>query len=172
MSHGLSDDLLRELGLITWESITLEDHVYQVAGHLTVDPDRDPVGTCIRKASLKLQQLQPDRDLDDAIAWFEAARVALEDRNALMHGLPKVAFRRTPEGTLYPDGVEAIEDLGRENRIGRVTALEIGALRKISSRLANVNARWQAVTIGVARFRDVPWGPIKLDSGHAPTKQE
>jgi len=40
-----------------------------------------------------------------------------------------------------------------------VIPLYVDGMQQISSRLANVNARWQAVTIGVSQFREVPWGP-------------
>jgi hypothetical protein len=160
MNHAPSDDVLRELGRIVWEAITLEDRVYQVAGHVFLDPDDDPVGTCITKTIKKLGRLGQHPDLDMAIAWLEEARLALDDRNAVMHGIPMRSFERSPGGTLTPNGASAIEYLGRRHRtVGRVIPLEVDGMQQISSRLANVNARWQTVTIGVSQFRDVPWGP-------------
>jgi len=170
MSLAPSDDVLRELGRIVWEAITVEDRVYQVAGHVFMDPDDDPVGTCITKAIRRLGELGPDPDLTAAIAWLEDARDALDDRNVVMHGLPKVSFVRTAAGTLAPNGASAIDYLGRRRRtVARVIPLNVDDLRQISSRLANVNARWQQVTIGVARFREVPWGPKPKNSRVGPS---
>jgi hypothetical protein len=163
MSHIPSDEVLRELGRIVWEAITLEDRVYQVAGHVFMDADDDPVGTCISKTINKLGQLGQHSDLVAAIAWLGDAQVALDDRNAVMHGLPKVSFVRTAAGTVTPNGASAIDYLGRRRRTGgRVIPLNVDELLQISSRVANVNARWQTVTIGVSQFRDVPWGPTPI----------
>jgi hypothetical protein len=160
MSHAPSDSVLHELGRILWEAITVEDRVYQVAGHVVTNPDEDPAGICIIKTITKLGQLDQHPDLVEAIAWLEEARLALADRNAVIHGLPKVSFERTAAGTVTPNGATAIDYLGRRHRTGgRVIPLDVDASRQISSRLANVSARWQTVTIGVSQFRDMPWGP-------------
>ena len=161
MSHGPPDDILRELGRITWEAITVEERVYQVAGHVFMDPDGNPVGTCIGKTIKKLERLGPHPDLSEAIAWLEEARAALDERNAVMHGLPMVSYVRTAASTIAPNGADAIEYLGRRNRnMGRVIPLTVADLAQISARLANVSARWQQVTVGVAQFRGVPWGRV------------
>ena len=160
MSHSPPDEILRELGRITWEAITVEDRVYQVAGHVVMDPENEPVGTCIGKTIKKLKRLGLHPDLAEAIAWLEEVRAALEDRNAVMHGLPMISYVRTASGTVAPSGADAIEYLGRRDRtVGRVIPLTVADLTQISSRLANVSARWQQVTIGVSQFRGVPWGP-------------
>jgi hypothetical protein len=152
-----------------WEAITLEDRVYQVAGHLFMDPDDQPVGTCITKTTKKLGQLSQHPDLVSALAWLADARLALDARNAVMHGLPAVSFERTPAGTLMPNGAGAIDYLGRRDRTGaRLIPLDVDGLQQIWCRLANVNARWQAVTIGVSHFRDVPWGPLPSDNRMSP----
>lgn len=170
MSQAPSDDVLRDLGCIVWEAITLEDRVYQVAGHMFMDPDEDPVGTCITKTIKKLGQHGHHPELVHAIAWLEEARLALDDRNAVMHGLPKMSFERTAAGTLAPNAPSAIEYLARRSRTGgRVIPLEVSALQQISSRLANVNAGWRAVTIGVSQFRDVPWGPTPNNNRAIPS---
>ena len=74
------------------------------------------MGTCITKTIKKLGQLGQHPDLVEAIAWLQEARLALDDRNAVMHGLPKVSFERTPAGTLTPNGASAIDYLGRRNK--------------------------------------------------------
>lgn len=159
MSLTPSDDVLRELGRIVWEAITAEDHVYQVAGHLTLDPEVDPVGTCIRRTINRLSHLDPHPDLVAAIAWLEEAKAALEDRNAVLHGIPTMSFARTSTGAVAPVGPTAIDyPGGRGGTVGRFIPLDADGLHQIASRLANINARWQAVTIGVSQFRDVPWG--------------
>lgn len=161
MNSTPADDILRELGTIVWEAIVLEDHVYQVAGHIVLDPDDLPVGACIGGMITKLGAIGSNPDLSEAITWFEDARSALADRNAVMHGLPVHAFVRTASGAAAPGGPRAIEYLGRKKgAVGRVIPLEGGELRSISARLANVNARWQTITKVVSQFREVPWGPV------------
>ena len=103
-----SDVVFVELGKLVWAAINLEDVVYSVCHVITpTDSYHDiPIGTRITDALDALSD-QPDAALrSKALTWLQTARGALDERNAVMHGIPVTFVPLSPDitpGNLDPD---------------------------------------------------------------------
>jgi hypothetical protein len=91
MAAGVpSDEVLTELGRVTYAAIVLEDLTAAVCHAVKrVDPRTDtrPIGQKIEEALKELQRRSPS----DAVGtWLTAARSAIRERNAALHAIPLV----------------------------------------------------------------------------------
>ena len=95
-----SEDVLLELGRLTWAAINLEDVVYTVCQCIkpTGDYLDTPAGARIKQAREELHAQTDEALRSKADAWLGAAAEALADRHAVLHSEP-VTFVHLSEGT-------------------------------------------------------------------------
>jgi hypothetical protein len=99
-------DVLTELGRVTWAAIKLGDYAEGICSG--IDPhnprnDKRMVSTKISEAKSVLAKWPESAVRDEACAWLERARLALERRNAALHATPMVWIGSDPatSGTLF-----------------------------------------------------------------------
>jgi hypothetical protein len=87
VSEALPDDVLLELGKMTWAAINLEDVVYEVCravrprGNLY---DSTPIGSRIDQAVKDLADRPDDELKANTRAWLVEAKGALIERNSVL----------------------------------------------------------------------------------------
>lgn len=80
----LPDDVLLELGRLTWAAIRLEDAVREVAWRLApVEAGREA-----EQISQRINAARSAGPPESVRGWLEAAGAALERRNTVLHGIP------------------------------------------------------------------------------------
>jgi hypothetical protein len=93
MPDDLPVDVLAELGRVTWAAIKLEDYAEDVCSHIQpANPrtDQRRLSQKIGDAKKVLANRAPSATRDEALAWLERARQAMERRNAALHATPVV----------------------------------------------------------------------------------
>jgi hypothetical protein len=154
LSHDLPhdsppDDVLVELGKLTWAAINLEDAVYTVCQRIEpVDDYRSvPIGKQISQAREALRA-QPDEALRaKADAWLESASRALADRNAILHAVPVTVMPLAPSitpGDLDPLLAHLPRDKAREPVH---TPLTVSGLRAVWWHLEAARAGWVELAV-------------------------
>ncbi len=138
------DDVLLELGRLTWAAINLEDVVYAVCHYIepTDDFREIPAGTRINQAREALQA-QPDKTLrTKAEAWLKAAADALAERHAVLHSEPMtfvpLSDNVTP-GNLDPLLVHSPRG-GTRPQVN--TPITVSGLRSLRWHIEAARARW------------------------------
>ena len=150
-SQPPSDDVLLELGRLTWAAICLEDVVEPVCWNL--DPsstrdDRRPAGKRLDDALVALEELRGSDRQTGAIEWITEAKAALEARHAVFHGMP---------GTFVPLG-EGIQSGNLDPVLAHVsqssdrrqtnTPVTVEGLRSIRLRLEKARGGWEVIAFG------------------------
>ncbi len=109
----LPDDVLVELGRVTWVSLHLEDAVAWTSVLANpADDNSAQISPRGRAAIDALKKTPVSEARDEVISWLEEALVALDrHRNEIMHGRPLVA----PDA----DGLYSVSVLGVMPRKGR-----------------------------------------------------
>ena len=139
------DDVLFELGKLTWTAINFEDVVYFVCQ--CIEPTngyRDTAtGTRIKQAREALQ-VQPDEALRArADAWLGAASEALAERHAVLHSEP-VSFVPLAADLTPVDLDRLLAHFPRDRSRGPVhTPLTVLGLRAIRWRLEAARGGWE-----------------------------
>ena len=90
--YDLSDDVLLELGRLTWAAINLEDAVYSIcnaADPVPGFPDTTPLSDRINGAQYVLADRTDSPIAQAAAQWLAAARDALAARHAVLHAMPE-----------------------------------------------------------------------------------
>ena len=142
----LPDDVLLELGRLTWAAIKLEDVVYEVCKAVqprgSVVYDDTPIGTRIDQALSDLGS-RPEDDLRRAThAWLTAAKTSLVERNSVLHSVP-VTFE-----PLSPDITPGNQDpmlahFPKKRHLPAIhTSLTVEGLRPIRAHLENARLGW------------------------------
>lgn len=91
-NHPPREDVLLELGRLTWEAIGLESEVYFVCQALkpSSSPTGKPVSARVKEARMALRQIADDAVRADVDAWLGEAVAVLQERNAVLHSMPMV----------------------------------------------------------------------------------
>jgi hypothetical protein len=150
-------EVLTELGRVTWAAIKLEDYTEYICSN--IDPvsvltdDRRQVSAKIKDAK-KALATWPDADAalrDEATAWLERARVALERRNAALHATPVMGI--APDFTIT--GQMFLGEMPRKNRPYTQRPLTVESLAELRSVLENAAAGWAdlGIATGTRRVR-------------------
>jgi hypothetical protein len=143
-------DVLTELGRVTWAAIILENHTADTC--LVIDPadpstDRRQIGQKIKDAKGVLNSWPASSARDDAKAWLERARLALDRRNAALHA--------SPLGYLKAGRLDLV--LGEKPRRGTPHVerpLTVESLSELRSVLEDACARWMHVHFATSAESD------------------
>jgi hypothetical protein len=130
-----SNDVLLELGRLTWAAINLEDVVYTVCDCVKPSfdpPGAQPIGSAIARARKDL------RDTGDAAlrlradSWLAAAGEALEARNTVLHSMPVPFGVRLGPGTgdVPPNGLMHFRRGHDEATATMLTVDDLGRIRR------------------------------------------
>jgi hypothetical protein len=146
MPDDLPVDVFTELGRVTWAAIRLEDYTEGVCSD--IDPanpreDRRQVSQKIKDAKRVLRDWPASQTRDEATAWLERARLALERRNAALHATPLVWVQ---DGHID----EQRQLLGEMPRAGRPYVerpLTVESLSELRSVLEEASAGWMDVAL-------------------------
>lgn len=154
----LSVDVLTELGRVTWAAIVLEDYTEGLCS--SIDPanpreDRRSVGTKISDAQKVLAGWCASSTRDEARAWLDRARKAVERRNAALHATPLVWVEPGER-----DGLQRLflGEMPRGSRPYVERPLTVESLADLRSVLVAAVDGWQDLLIAVdsARSRQKP----------------
>jgi hypothetical protein len=150
------DDVLLELGRLTWAAMTLEEVVYSVCR--LVKPrhgpyDDHPIGARVDEAIKDLHDLDPDLQ-DRTRTWLVEAKAALAARNSVLHST-HVVFVPLPGTTPIPETTGAfLAHFPRGGKGDQVqTPLTIGGLEPLRRRLEAARHDWVAVATAVFEAR-------------------
>ena len=149
MLDDLPIDVLTELGRVTWAAIKLEDYTEDVCSNIEPSnprEDRRQVGQKIKDAKKVLRGWPTAEVRDEAMAWLERARQALERRNAALHATPLVWFQA---GRID----EQRQLLGEMPRAGRPYVerpLTVESMSELRSVLEEASAGWMDVTLATS----------------------
>jgi len=163
LSHDIphdspSDEVLLELGRLTWAAINLEDVVYTVCQCIRPNGDyRDTPAVARIKQAREALTTQPDEKLRArADKWLEAAAQALADRHAVLHSEP-VTFVSLSADVTPGDLDPLLAHFPRDRSRPQVnTPLTASALRSLRWHLESARAGWVelAVELDEARVRE------------------
>ena len=133
MPDDLPLDVLTELGRVTWAAIRLEDYAEDVCWH--IDPanprtDRRQVGQKIKDAKQVLAGRPPSAARNEAAAWLDRAREAIERRNAALHATPVVRVGQVRRGE-WPLFLGEMPRKGRPYFERPLTVESLGELRSV-----------------------------------------
>jgi hypothetical protein len=95
VSDDLPDNVLIELGRLTWAAILLEDLTDSMCTfihHTNPREDRRSIGQKIKDARRDLRTWGESLDIEHVESWLFRAAQALERRNALLHSVPLVVL--------------------------------------------------------------------------------
>jgi hypothetical protein len=146
MADELPVDVLTELGRVTWAAIKLEDYAEGVCSH--VDPsnprtDKRQIGQKIKDAKKVLAGRAPCAARDQAVAWLDRAREAIERRNAALHATPVVRI-----GQGRPDEWPLLlGEMPRKDRPYFERPLTVESLSELRSVLEAAADGWQDVVL-------------------------
>jgi hypothetical protein len=149
VDRPLPDDVLIELGSVTWAAIVLEDLVDAVCQ--TVHPtnprnDRRPIGQKVKDARADLRSWTTGTHVDRIDDWLAAATAALERRNALFHAVPLVVF----DGNDRKVG-KAVGEMPRAGSKYVERHMTVGNLRIVASALETAQTAWRDIILLAAR---------------------
>jgi hypothetical protein len=148
LEPDLPDDVLLELGRLTWASVNLEDRTYGLCSILLGDFDSEtPIGTRIRQARAALASCPATEATMTADAWLTEAMAALEGRNAILHATP-VTWVSLPGTEPIPDTEPNWLTYIPRKRAARSivhTALTAPALRPVRQRVEQAIDGWVEV---------------------------
>jgi len=142
-------DVLTELGRVTWAAIKLEDYAESMCSFIEpANPrtDRRQVGQKIKDAQKVLASRTASATRDEAKAWLERARQAIEQRNAALHATPLVGLesRRRGEPRRFLLG-----EMPRKGRPYFERPLTVEALSELRSVLEAAADGWRDLVIAV-----------------------
>ena len=149
-SQPPSDDVLLELGRLTWAAICLEDVVEPVCWNLdssTTRDDRRPAGKRIDDALKALEAEGDSEGRARAVGWLTEAKAALEARHSVFHGIPGT-FAPLGEGIQSGNLDPVLAHLPRgKNREQTNTPLTVEGLRTIRLRLEKAREGWDVIAV-------------------------
>jgi hypothetical protein len=137
-------DVLTELGRVTWAAIKLEDYVESVCSFIEpANPRTDmrQLGQKIKDAQKVLTAKPVSATRDQAKAWLERARQAIEQRNAALHATPVVQLGE-PQRLL-------LGEMPRKGRPYFERPLTVEALGELRSVLESAADGWRELVIAV-----------------------
>ena len=147
MPDDLPIDVLTELGRVTWAAIKLEDYTESVCSFIQpANPrtDRRLVGEKIKDAKRVLAGW-PSGVRDEAVAWLERARLAIERRNAVLHATPLVWIKPGRRG----DQRFLLGEMPRKGRPYTELPLTVESLSELRSVLAAAGAGWRDLVMAL-----------------------
>ena len=149
-------DVLTELGRVTWAAIKLEDYAESVCAFIDpVNPrtDRRQVSTKIKDAR-KVMATWPDTSpRDEATAWLERTRLALERRNAVLHATPMVWIDQGGNEQLF------LGEMPRKDSLYTERPLTVESLAELRSQLDAAADGWRDVVMAVGQYQRASRGP-------------
>ena len=140
------DDVLLELGRLIWSAITLERVVYTVCR--SVRPRHGaandyPIGARIDEAVNDIHDRPNDGLRQRAVAWLEEAKVALDQRNSVVHGDPSTYVSITEDGSAVTSLDSFLVHFPRDTTRPTVkTPLTVDGLKAIRLRLEQAYEGW------------------------------
>lgn len=139
-------DALTELGRATWAAIKLEDYAEGICSNIDpADPrgDRRMVSTKFGDARKVLSTWPGSALRDEATAWLERARLALERRNAALHATPMVWVGpdRAAAGRLF------LGEMPRKDGPYAERPLTVESMAELRSVLEAASGGWRELTI-------------------------
>ena len=141
MPDELPDEVLIELGRLTWSAIHLED-LTDAMCHQVVhkDPrvDQRPIGRKITDAieALDLWEGQGS-EVGQIRDWLDRAQRALQMRNAILHSTPLIRFDEH-----YRKIGHALGELPKGDRAYYVRPMEVSELREVRAELDAAQEDW------------------------------
>jgi hypothetical protein len=147
-SQRPSDDVLVELGRLTWTAICLEDVTEPICWKL--DPsstreDKRPVGARLDAALVALKKLRSSDQQTRAIEWIMEAKAALEARHAIFHGIPGT-FVPLGEGFQAGNQDQVLAHVSRRDDRGQTnTPITVEGLLDVRVRLEKARDGWEVV---------------------------
>jgi hypothetical protein len=146
MPDELPEEVLTELGRVTWAAIKLEDYTESLCSF--IDPanprtDKRMVSRKIKDAKKVLTGWPISQVRDDAMAWLERASQAIEERNAALHATPVVWIGGSDDGKLF------LGEMPRANRPYNERPLTVDSLSALRSVLENAASGWRDIVIAI-----------------------
>jgi len=146
----LPEDVLTELGRVTWAAIKLEDYTAGLCW--LVDPanprtDRRQIGEKIKDAKKAVAAWQDPSPRAEMTAWLERARQALERRNAALHATPMVWIERGRDRRLF------LGEMPRKGTPYVERPLTVESLSELRSVLEAASAGWREMAIAEGEYR-------------------
>lgn len=142
MHDDLPDDVLLELGRLTWSAIRLEDltvSLCRVVHPANPREDRRPIGQMIKEARRALRSWPDDSEAARrANAWLARAAEAIERRNALLHSVPLVILDSRDAAIGH-----ALGEMPRGSRKYFERHLSVPALREVRNELLAAQQDWR-----------------------------
>jgi len=140
MPDDLPDEVLIELGRLTWSALHLEALTDAICDNVVgrKPEDKTLIGPKIRDALQALSQWQRGSEVDQVKDWLARARLALEKRNALLHSVPLIVF----DGRLRKIGY-ALGEMPRGDRAYYERPMEADELRKVRAELDAAQEGWE-----------------------------
>ena len=147
------DDVMLELGRMTWAAMALEEAVYGVCR--VVKPrhgpyDDHPIGARIDEAVMDLDAYDDAALQERTRQWLLAAKAALEARNSVLHST-HVVFWPLPGTTPVPETTGAfLAHFPRKDKRAQVqTPLTVEGLSPLRRRLQAAHQHWVEVASAV-----------------------
>ena len=150
MSHPLPDDVLVELGKLTWAAIRLEDladSLCNAVRHANPREDRRGIGQKIKDARRDLKTWEEAPEVVQVDSWLARAGQALERRNAILHSVPLRVFDR--------DGGDigfALGEMPRGDHSYFERHVTVEALQEVRNELEHAQQGWRNTVLLASRL--------------------
>ena len=150
----LGTDVFTELGRVAWAAVVLEDYVSGLCSF--IDPsnpreDRRSVGQKITAARKVMHSWSGSATREEADAWLEHARSAVERRNAALHATPLVWVE--PGRQDRPEWL-FLGEMPRNGRLYVERPLTVESLAELRSVLIAATEGWRDLVIAVSSERE------------------
>lgn len=151
-SDDLADDVLIELGRVTWAAINLEDATKWLCLSILRDDRRERprfIKDLIHRAQDNLGGWPQSRARRDAFAWLKRAESAIDARNGTLHATPLTWF---PIDSEEPS-MQMLGEPQAKRRPYYERPLTAASLSKLCLQLVEAKTGWRDVVIRVAEAR-------------------
>jgi hypothetical protein len=154
-SDDLADDVLIELGRVTWAAINLEDAAKWLSLSILRNDRRERprfIRELIHRAQENLSGWPQSRARRDAFAWLKRAERAIDARNAVLHATPLTWFSTDSEES----SIQLLGEPRAKNRPYHERPLTAESLSELRHQLVEARTGWRDVVLRVveARQRD------------------
>lgn len=146
----MPDNVLIELGRLTWAAILLEDLTDSLCScihYANPREDRRSIGQKIKGARRDLRTWRETLDVEHIDSWLLRAAQALERRNALLHAVPMVVF--DPEGRSIGHALGEMPRAGSEYFERHLT---VAGVRQVHDELHAAQQDWRETVLLASRL--------------------
>jgi hypothetical protein len=161
-----AEDVLLELGRVTWAAMDLEGaaefvcrSVIGAGPEVTKAPTRRQVEAALDV--LKSWPVTPERD--QGMRWLRQAGAALGGRNDVLHAQVVTVFHRDEAGRLTEGPGTWLQRVRCRGDVGPVMALSAESLARVRQVLVEASGGWVPVVTALCVIRDQRWKGGQID---------